>query len=623
MEIRNEWLNFLHQTAVLSVQLFIVSCVNFFLDVESNVKRAFLAIYCLPIVIRLSGFAQSDLLLVHNFATASQILGCIYYLLSCAPVVLADIKFLYLYAVHEIEALSFAHFAIDVWTRLFVPSQFFVFWLGHCLAQLHALLIHPDLVANSGVYSDEWYMVLLCAVSQICDSPLTLAGTCVAMSYFAALGLTGTKIFIQSYRAYLVDHNPHAGLTEGLTMGLLAAQTGLIRIKMPQRLAAMSIILFVVVASLVQSIYETTEPVLLALSANKDRHVIRHLKILTLCCFLFFFPLYMTYVLCYIFDLNFWTLVVISTCVMTSVQVKRSRVAFLTSSIECVYCEQVIGLLVIYCLFLYDASRTTAWEALDDVIYYTRAVVRCLEFLVAVFVVCAGFHESLVGQWSWSNSAVLVVHCYFNVWQRLQTGWVSFLRRREAAKHIDALPAASEEQLMAHNDVCAICYQAMTFSCSVRITPCRHLFHGSCLRKWLYVQEKCPMCSSPITTTNTNPGGGTKPADSGRAEANVSPPPPAGESSRPATQEGRKVHFSLENQSSSESAEGGDEAEEGSHSHATANVASSATFSTSFTNHNFDTLLHLAQNDLRLSSLRGKQARHSRSKSESLARILE
>lgn len=107
-------------------------------------------------------------------------------------------------------------------------------------------------------------------------------------------------------------------------MGLLAAQTGLIRIKMPQRLAAMSIILFVVVASLVQSIYETTEPMLLALSANKDRHVMRHVKILLLCVFLFLFPLYMTFILCYIFDLNFWTLVVISTCVMTSVQVSRT-----------------------------------------------------------------------------------------------------------------------------------------------------------------------------------------------------------------------------------------------------------------------------------------------------------
>ena len=259
----------------------------------------------------------------------------------------------------------------------------------------------------------------------------------------------------------------------------------------------------------------------------------------------------------------------------------------------------MIGLLVIYCLFLYDASREDPWEALDDVIYYTRAVVRCLEFLVAVFVVCAGFHESLVGQWSWSNSAVLVVHCYFNVWQRLQTGWVSFLRRREAAKHIDALPAPSEERLIAHNDVCAICYQAMTTSCNVRITPCRHLFHGSCLRKWFHVRDTCPMCSTPITTQ----------AATASPEEAASPPPPNPTSNaRPAGQD-RHVHF--ENQSSSE-----ESPEDGQSSQA-------ASASAGFTNQNFDTLLHLAQNDLRSQSLREKQARHSRSKSESLARILE
>lgn len=104
---------------------------------------------------------------------------------------------------------------MDVWYRLFVPSQFFVFWLGHCLAQLHALRMHPDLVQNSGVYSNEWYMVFLCAISQICDSPLTLTGTCVAMSYASSVVLSSTKILVQSYHAYLSEQNAHAGLTEG------------------------------------------------------------------------------------------------------------------------------------------------------------------------------------------------------------------------------------------------------------------------------------------------------------------------------------------------------------------------------------------------------------------------
>ena len=30
------------------------------------------------------------------------------------------------------------------------------------------------------------------------------------------------------------------------------------------------------------------------------------------------------------------------------------------------------------------------------------------------------------------------------------------------------------------------------------MTPCGHYFHGGCLKKWLFVQDHCPMCSSKI-----------------------------------------------------------------------------------------------------------------------------
>lgn len=272
---------------------------------------------------------------------------------------------------------------------------------------------------------------------------------------------------------------------------------------------------------------------------------------------------------------------------------------------------------MIYCLFLYDASRSDSWEALDDVIYYTRAVVRCLEFLVALFVVCAGFHESLFGQWSWSNSTVLVVHCYFNVWQRLQTGWVSFLRRREAVKHINALTGATEDQLIAHNDVCAICYQTMNINGNVRITRCRHFFHAACLRKWLYVQEKCPMCSTPINLVEKE--------EEAKPDQPATTEDPSQLSSKPAGQD-RKVHFSLENQGNATHAA---ETGEGSEAPSTINrvsnreiVAASSTLAIP-SYPDFDNLLQAAQRDVRQAQLREKQARHSRSKSESLARILE
>lgn len=29
---------------------------------------------------------------------------------------------------------------------------------------------------------------------------------------------------------------------------------------------------------------------------------------------------------------------------------------------------------------------------------------------------------------------------------------------------------------------------------NVRVMHCGHLFHENCLKKWFYIQDKCPMC---------------------------------------------------------------------------------------------------------------------------------
>lgn len=36
------------------------------------------------------------------------------------------------------------------------------------------------------------------------------------------------------------------------------------------------------------------------------------------------------------------------------------------------------------------------------------------------------------------------------------------------------------------------------------ITYCGHIYHGSCLRKWLYVQETCPMCHASIKPSSAD-----------------------------------------------------------------------------------------------------------------------
>lgn len=63
---------------------------------------------------------------------------------------------------------------------------------------------------------------------------------------------------------------------------------------------------------------------------------------------------------------------------------------------------------------------------------------------------------------------------------------------------------------------------------SAVITPCSHFFHAGCLKKWLYVQETCPLCHSQLksqspTTTVPNqdtPAANQSPAGQDEAAGN-------------------------------------------------------------------------------------------------------
>lgn len=476
------------QLAALLIHVAIASIISFLLDLQHNAQRMMLAAYALPVVARLSSFPVQNLDVVHNFASAFVILQVIYYVLKYIPSLASSTKYVISGLIHALEVYGWLGVSIATWNSLFVPMHLFLFWVVQMAAHLYYHQLQPQ--------KDEWYLLLLKCTSEICGSIISLASTSVAVSYMSYFLLTATKFYLQGYKAFVNDNLVHSGWTEGLTMVLLALQTGLVDLKMPHRIAVMSIILFIVVSSLIQSMFEITEPILLALSASHNKSLIKHIRTLALCAFLFKFPLYMTIVLCRVFQIDFWMLVVISSCVMTSIQ--------------------VLGLVFIYLLFTYDALRSEPWEMLDDVVYYARSVTRVLEFLVAVFVVGAGLRESMMGQWSWINSSVLLIHCYFNVWQRLQSGWKSCLLRREAVRKIESLPVATEQELGEYGDVCAICYGDMK---TARITSCRHLYHATCLRKWLYVQDKCPMCHSEISPV-TEPEAHTS-VSTGEAQATM------------------------------------------------------------------------------------------------------
>ncbi|XP_019209911.1 RING finger protein 145-like [Oreochromis niloticus] len=101
----------------------------------------------------------------------------------------------------------------------------------------------------------------------------------------------------------------------------------------------------------------------------------KHFRAVSLCLFLLIFPAYMAYMICQFFHMDFWLLIIISSSILTSLQ-------------------------------------------------------------VAVCVVCYGVSETVFGEWSVMGSTIILVHSYYNVWLRAQLGWQSFLLRRDAVHKI-------------------------------------------------------------------------------------------------------------------------------------------------------------------------------------------
>ncbi|XP_024371352.1 E3 ubiquitin protein ligase RIN2 [Physcomitrium patens] len=75
-----------------------------------------------------------------------------------------------------------------------------------------------------------------------------------------------------------------------------------------------------------------------------------------------------------------------------------------------------------------------------------------------------------------------------------------FMRLRTAMTTLQgALPDATQEQLLAYEDDCAICKEPMA---RAKRLPCAHLFHLPCLRSWLdqglAETYSCPTCRRPL-----------------------------------------------------------------------------------------------------------------------------
>ena len=377
---------------------------------------------------------------------------------------------------------------VIVLRRMFEPMVLGGYWLVQFLAQVWSdVLLLED--KKYLIQDSDWLVQVLVSVSETVNSPLMLISYCVVIMALSCSLLTLSQFLLSQCGAVAGAGQPAlpSGLTEGVVTFVLGLQTGLIDMEMPGRVGAVSIILFVVVASLLQSLLEITQPVLLSLPATNSR-LWRHLVPVNLTLVSLVLPLTMVYYLLTRISSDLWTLVIVSSCLVTAVQ--------------------SLGHLTTYFIIAWDCCQTSPSPNTDDYIYYVKALTKTGELLLAVAVVFGGFYESFVLEdrqdWTIVNSVVLVTHCYFNIYTRVNQGWASYLARRDTSRRLDSLAIATEAQLREHGDLCSICYQDMEYPQAV-ITNCKHFFHKSCLKKWLVVQDNCPLCTKSVVAEEESP----------------------------------------------------------------------------------------------------------------------
>nr|XP_009684010.1 PREDICTED: RING finger protein 145 [Struthio camelus australis] len=434
--------------------------------------------HMLPLLARLCLVPLETIVVINKFAMIFTGLEVLYFLASNLLVPYNLAKSAYRELVQVVEVYGLLALGMSLWNQLVVPVLFMVFWLVLFALQIYSYFSTRDQPASR----ERLLFLFLTSIAECCSTPYSLLGLVFTVSFVALGVLTLCKFYLQGYRAFMNDPAMNRGMTEGVTLLILAVQTGLIEI--------------------LQSMLEIADPIVLALGASRDKSLWKHFRAVSLCLFLLVFPAYMAYMICQFFHMDFWLLIIISSSILTSLQ--------------------VLGTLFIYVLFMVEEFRKEPVENMDDVIYYVNGTYRLLEFLVALCVVAYGVSETIFGEWTVMGSVIIFIHSYYNVWLRAQLGWKSFLLRRDAVNKIKSLPTATKEQLEQHNDICAICYQDMK---SAVITPCSHFFHAGCLKKWLYVQETCPLCHCQLKNPSQLPGLGPEPVQQPNpgAEQNTSP----------------------------------------------------------------------------------------------------
>lgn len=427
-----------------------------------------------------SGMIQDTYHVARYVPLASTLVCLLYVMLG----VLTYAKVIYYFARLAVGAGRYVmqHYGVHVlleneWIRLHVPHVLRVFWLTRCTEQV-VFWMGSRAAGYTGGLQEALEMTgeeaLVATKSLLVQGSDTIVAV-FGMTSVVASGAHHLGVAVQRFLMTEDEEEHSFGTVSAILFLILALQTGLTSLPREKRFIRLYRNFCLLFTAILHFVHNIVDPLLMSLGASRNRSLQRHGRALAAATFLLAFPSWFLVYLWSSHQVNTWLLAVSAFCVEVVVKV-------------------VISLLI-YGLFLLDARRNAFWEQLDDYIYYIKATGKSIEFVFGIFLFFNGAWILLFESGGTIRAFMMGIHAYFNIWSQAKAGWEAFIRRREAVNKINAFPEATEAQLRKFDDVCAICYQEMT---TARMTNCRHLFHTLCLRKWLYIQDRCPLCHKAL-----------------------------------------------------------------------------------------------------------------------------
>ncbi|XP_078608212.1 E3 ubiquitin-protein ligase AMFR-like isoform X3 [Branchiostoma floridae x Branchiostoma japonicum] len=214
-------------------------------------------------------------------------------------------------------------------------------------------------------------------------------------------------------------------------------------------------------------------------------------------------------------------------CILVGLEAGLNTAAFMGAECLLLFIKTTY-VIVRYAIHLYDVTNIGTWENRGTYVYYSELVME-LTALIVDF--CHHLHMLLrrINFWFerihrrttlpdvtrlWGNiflSMASLVIC-------MQLRYLFHEIQRRMRKHSNYLrvvngmearfPSATQEELTANNDDCAICWDHMD---TAKKLPCGHLFHTSCLRSWLEHDTSCPTCRMSLSISDNNGNTNTPP----------------------------------------------------------------------------------------------------------------